>query len=125
MKTLAYRGSPLTTDTLYPPTRETIELDELRATLKGGHHTYVHYEPGDYTRYDLVLTPIAQANQRAVIVTRLVGGYIAGCAVLWDWERRGHDEFAMEEAARLLSNGNDWTTQLFAWWLTALCTAEV
>lgn len=91
--------------------------------LRRGEVVQGYLEPGDGTRYDLVLTPVGEgaphAPQPGLIVSRMVGGRVLGCAVLWDWTSEPN-EFQIEEAAAKLCNGNEWSMKLLAWWITEL-----
>lgn len=65
-------------------------------------------EPGDGTRYDLVLARVGGA----LFLTRYVGGDSAGTELVNEW--------SAATVARILSCGNSWSEQLLAWWLREL-----
>lgn len=121
---LRYRDKELTSDVTFR-SGDATNVDHLAYLLKMGNAQHVYLEPGDYTRYELVLTPIEAGSthkpQPGLLVTRLLGGRVHGDpAILWDWPT-GASEFQIEEAAVLLSDGNQWAMILFMWWLALLC----
>lgn len=84
-------------------------------------------EPGDATRYTLVLTRLAtreavragwHRDDIIIQVTRIVGGRPAGTALLCL-----EDEYQRHEAATTMWNGNEWTGMVLAWWLDCLAVA--
>lgn len=81
-------------------------IRRLREGLSGN----IILEPGDGTRYDLT---IIMRSLSEVWVVRWVGGRPLGPPVyLPAWDAK--------EAAKLLSNGNEWSRTLLEWWLENL-----
>lgn len=82
----------------------------------------VYFEPGDATRYVLVLSPITNfSGQRGLLVTRLSGGYPCGEShMLWDWNKWANAYECIQAGAKI-SGGNDWSAEVISWWLKNLC----
>lgn len=79
---------------------------------------FVRLEPGDATRYDLLITwGVAHTSAfglspgqscESLIVLRLVSGEVRG-ATLFGWMNYG--------AVAQIANGNEWSATLLTWWL--------
>jgi hypothetical protein len=120
---LFYRGRTLTPD----PVGGT--LHDVADRLNIERPVIVHLEPGDGTRYDLVLAPILLEEGGIEIVSHLCvtrtvdgpdGGFRAG-AVLVHCDAADPDYWLGE--IRRLADGHAWTEQLFDWWFRKLWAA--
>lgn len=97
--------------------------DDLVQDLGRGFQCFVQLEPGDGTRYDLLLTwPAARLEREAfhlsasearytMLVIRLRGGDVAG-ATLYGSMNYG--------AVKAIASGNEWTAAFLEWWLEEL-----
>lgn len=94
--------------------------DVLLQLLHQGMQVHVQLEPGDGTRYDLLLTwlpavrtafHLGDEARDGLLVTRVVGGQVVGSAV-YGW-------FSYGAIARI-ANGNEWSAELLSWWLDEL-----
>jgi hypothetical protein len=86
----------------------------IRRLLFENYAIYVELQPGDATRYGLILHPM----QEGFIVTRL-GGKI-DWPLLVNWHEELSDPITSTEA---LSLGNPWTAKVLYWWLDNLLRA--
>lgn len=93
--------------------REPVNIgwDALVERLRGEDAARVVLEPGDGTRYDLVLARV----RGGLFLTRYVGGDPIGTELVTAW--------TVDEAAALLRNSNAWSAQLLAWWLRQVLQA--
>lgn len=111
-----------------------VDLKDVVTTLRRGHAARVTLQPGDATRYDFVITPVATGpSQTGIIVQRMQGGEADHWpAVLWDWDGRAGSWPLDQAASRLVqrighvreesSNGTvDWTRLVMRWFLGHLC----
>lgn len=97
-------------------------LAGVAGALKRGEHIVVNLEPGDHTRYTLLLVPMVTASvgnyspkdrEAGLIVVRFTGGHpMAHGIVLLN---RG-----FYEDVPMLAQKNPWTIQLFSWWFDLL-----
>ncbi len=93
---------------------------DMIARLRMGQQVAVILEPGDASRYTLLITWALSVEQAfyfgdsasdALLVTRVIGGHILG-SVLFGWMNYG--------AVVGIAQGNEWTGKLLAWWLEAV-----
>lgn len=125
---LEYRGRQMSAEP------SNVSMANLVALLASGRTVYVCLEPGDETRYDLLITPFASIrrddfdgkglptwnpDEPHLVVTRLVDLRPAYGAVIWPgcWDG---------EHAALATYGkaiNEWTHELLTWWFARLWEA--
>lgn len=97
-------------------------LFEVCQGLRRGYPQAVTLEPGDMTRYDLLITPLRPAvdtifhygfsgEDCALLVTRVIGGDPRGSTVVINEVSYGELEIA---------HGNEWSGILLRWWLNGL-----
>lgn len=100
-------------------------ISQLAARLDNGSPVSVTLEPGDATRYELLLVPMwapevglhnwgIEDRQSGLVVTRLVGGEVDGgsCIVLLN-RQHSHGLWT-------ISRENTWTFNLFTRWFSLL-----
>lgn len=121
-KDLTYHGRPL------DPSPTHMSLGEVAAQLLKDKRVQVVLEPGDGTRYNFILAPIALSvgnfecgGLDALFVGRTLGlgGDLVASAIIpapsadeWQYER------AIEELGKFRGKaGNEWCVELFHWWL--------
>lgn len=94
-------------------------ISMLRAVLFHNKTAAMQFalEPGDATRYNLVIARLKQGSSEGWLITILDGGLnkITGSAVLWT-----PNAYEIGEAALALCGGNIWTQHLLDWWLKEL-----
>jgi len=115
---LLYRGVPMRAEPV------NVSLADVVTALYEGRIAEVQLEPGDQTRYDLVLIPdtalplLFQVHRDdptcGIMAVRVVGGEPCKSLCLMPWERWKFGQ---------LSEGNEWTAELLAWWLGILFDA--
>lgn len=120
---LAKAGKPLPLREGQPPMNPqpiNMSLKRAAALLALRSTVVVTLEPGDATRYDLVLTPLpwvgnySDEDQGAgLLVTRFRGGDAVACGVVL-LNREYHNNIPA------LACDNLWTEVLFYWWFTLL-----
>jgi hypothetical protein len=99
-----------------------IHEDYLLDDLRLGRQVFAMLEPGDATRYELLITwctaphlgqafNLGDAAKDALLVVRTVNGSICG-ACLYGWMAHG--------SVMHISNGIDWSAKLLSWWLDGL-----
>lgn len=109
MKDLDYFGKPLR----WEPVRS--DEPDCAEAVRQGVPLYVVLEPGDGTRYDLVVSRLARAERlpgepMQFVVSRIQSGtHVA--SQLFDAEKPD---------ASAIANGNDWSATVLAWWLSEL-----
>lgn len=98
-------------------------VDTIRQLLVKGEHVFVRLEPGDATRYELLLTPFypdgSPRAQQSLSCTRMINGAPVGTAVIHRFEE-GLDRFHQIILGKELSNGNEWSEMVFRWWFDKL-----
>lgn len=100
-------------------------LEEVAADLTAGRTVSVTLEPGDSTRYELLIVPLwehtvrlagwsAEDEYNGLLVVRLIGG-----------EPRESGVVLLRDIPWTVSKfcKNDWTVELLAWWFQLLATA--
>lgn len=97
------------------------ELDFLAHNLRLSRTVIAQLEPGDGTRYELLITPLELFNdifyfgegiaEQALVVIRVEGGTPIGACVY-------HPEY--QEQLELICRNNAWTWRLMEWWLNLL-----
>ncbi len=119
IESLEYHGkemNPFPTDT---------SLTSLVHDLMVGRSATVELQPGDGTRYELLLVPMwentvrlvgwgAEDSYNGLVAVRLRGGYPAGASIVFL-----NRPNAVNELSRL-SGDNDWTATLLEWWFQHL-----
>lgn len=124
---LEYRGRALSAEP------SNASLAYVANLLNVGRPAYVCLEPGDATRYDLLIVPFNgicngpnepglptwNPAETHLVVTRLVGMRPGPSAVIWRdcWDGE-HRELALYGVSV-----NEWTHQVFAWWFARLWEA--
>lgn len=109
MRELGYNGHPMTWAPVRPSTFRL--MDQLK---ERGTSSYIILEPGDATRYELI---VSRPPTGGLIVQRVSGGEPSGTAfMLYEYTR------VEEIEHRLKDNGchNAWSRTLLAWWLDGL-----
>lgn len=86
------------------------DIETLVVQLQHGMGRHVVLEPGDSTRYDLVITPTI--HDKELCVTRLIGGDPVASILVHP--HSGDYEFSK------LANSNNWTWELLKWWFYGL-----
>jgi hypothetical protein len=124
-KELTYHGRPL------DPQPVNLPLGFVAQQLLAGKTIQVILEPGDATRYDFILSPIALNEENfdlvsleALFVGRTLGlgGELVASAIIRDPSR---DEWQYERGVEEISlfktrAGNEWSAQFFNWWFRKL-----
>ncbi len=87
------------------------EVESILTILRARYTALVAIEPGDGTRYGLLLSFGGRAPSFALYLARVEGGP----SVRIDLERA-----MTTEDMRPLANGNDWTAACLAWWANEL-----
>jgi hypothetical protein len=119
MEDLTYHGKPLRADP------HGITLLELAQALNAGQTVQLYLEPGDGTRYDLIIAPVLM--DEGVIDTLLVGrttgkgGDFRAGALLPNFDS-AMPEYCHAEVERL-ANGYAWSLHLLMWWFGKLWDA--
>lgn len=100
-----------------------LTLAEVASLLRSGHPVHVRLEPGDCTRYELLLVPTLAVVGKASVVP----------GPQWFWVMRvrlgGPCPSVLVEVGgwpgelEPLALGNDWTYQVLAWWWEELTQA--
>lgn len=119
---LRYYGRPMNRDAItvaegYCP----VTFESFVQTLRSGTAEVVYLEPGDGTRYTLLLALVEEGDQPCLVVSRLNVGpeqYASLAFQLWDF-----DGFSAARAASHMACGNPWSEQVLAWWLRQVCEA--
>lgn len=125
---LLYHGKPMKSSVTVRSTisgirsREGVELSQIADDLGLGRAVDLTLEPGDGTRYDLILAPITSGDrpQQGLGVLRQRGGNFIAGGLLWNW-CEGPSDFDLSQLAADLHNGSLWTEVLLLWWFTSLC----
>lgn len=108
-----------------------MSLGEVASSLLADKRVQVELEPGDSTRYDFIIAPIALSRVNfecggldALFVGRTVGlgGDLVASAIIpppsvdeWRFET------ALEELGKFRGKaGNEWCAELFGWWFCKL-----
>jgi hypothetical protein len=116
MEDLTYHGKPLRADP------HGITLLELAQALRAGQTVQLYLEPGDGTRYDLIIAPVLR--DEGIIDTLLVGrttgkgGDFRAGALLPNFDS-AMPEYCHAEVERL-ANGYAWSLHLLMWWFGKL-----
>lgn len=124
-KELTYHGRPL------DPQPVNFPLGFLAQQLLAGKTCQVILEPGDATRYDFILSPIAISVESAdcggvdaLFAGRTLGfgGELVASAVIHDPARHAWEyEQGVEEISLFKTRaGNEWSAQFFGWWFRKL-----
>lgn len=104
------------------PQPANITLIEAVHALRRGIPQAITLEPGDMTRYDLLITPLRPADDTifhygfggedcALLVTRVIGGDPAESSVIIN---------EVEHRPLEIAHGNEWSGILLRWWLKGL-----
>jgi hypothetical protein len=115
---LTYHGKPLCADPAG------MSLAELALLLNAGRTVQLYLEPGDGTRYDLIIAPVMDGD---IIDTLLVGrttgkgGEFRAGALLPNLDS-ATPEYCHAEVERL-ANGYAWSLHLLMWWFGKLWDA--
>jgi len=103
-----------------------VDREFLLDTLRSGRQAHVVLEPGDCSRYDLLVTWLptlsnehgfgvfrlaADDAKDGLLVTRVRGGQIVGTALV-GWFNHG--------GVRAIADGNEWSAEFFDWWCSEL-----
>ena len=100
------------------PTPLNMELHEVRSILESGKSVRIRLEPGDGTRYDLLITPQSDpdlrftgCNEHHFLVTKVTGGecisaFVSRWSDVHQWIPFG--------------NRNLWTSEFLNWWWSVL-----
>lgn len=120
---LLYNGQPMR----FKPTRvlclqshgplvsDEPEDADIPGLLDDGYSVFVELQPGDGTRYGLLLT----SGAGGITVVR-IGAWGAGSALLPE----GDGSHIAADDCLPLAPRNEWSRVFFAWWLTALLGAR-
>lgn len=113
MKQLSYNGTPMRWEPSNWPGNTLLNALDAECACS------VVLEPGDATRYDLIIVPlggehvhIAGCDSKYLLVTRVGSKRDFTTALLSPWN--------LSIVARELAQGWDWTEVLLTWWLDAL-----
>lgn len=97
-----------------------VSREDLLVRLLGGHPTVAFLEPGDGTRYELVLVPLRPADwttmnwdpaRLRLLVVRTIGGTPIGATIV---------EHALAHVINPIANNNYHSARVLRWWLTWL-----
>lgn len=116
-ETLLYHGKPLKTEP-----RNT-SLHEVAEMLEYGRAVSVHLEPGDGSRYDLLLVPLWATDVRS-LAQQFEDESIREKSVMYVFDARKHESVvgaAIERGGyygslQTLAAGNEWTMTFLEWW---------
>jgi hypothetical protein len=111
-----------------------VELKDVVTTLRRGHAVRLTLQPGDATRYDFVITPVASGpSQTGLLVQRFRGGDPDNWpALVWDWDGKT-GSWALDDAAdrcvqrvgyrrETIDNPTwEWSRSVCRWLLGHLC----
>lgn len=121
--TLEHYGKPMRADPQNMP------IGYVVSSLLDGHSVYVDLQPGDGTRYELLLQPldaflydqtgtvgVPSWEPGYLLVTRLIGGQPVASVIIGAVP----DESLGMSELMPLSHGNAWTLDLLTWWLACV-----
>lgn len=114
MKTLNYGSNSMTREPVNQSFGSTLrQLEPYRSS------TYVVLEPGDGTRYDVIVTRV---DRQSFYVSRIVGGDLLNTDPVLVQAHMHEKE--LKAAITPLIQGNAWTAMLMTWWLAELFQAQ-
>lgn len=95
-----------------------VSLRSIAHDIVAGNNCWLTLEPGDATRYDVIVCPVYNPRLELLVARTTPSGNFRAAHTVPDRQRQG--DFAFHTGADAVAINDGWERLLFRWWLECL-----